>query len=60
VGHRKNINDIPMRSKTPSLVEMKQTCAWKLVCSSNIGRDISNQNYLKETVSLNKMTSFSL
>ena len=45
-----------MRSKTPSLVEMKQTCAWKLVCSSNIGGDISDQNYLEITISLIKMT----
>ena len=56
----KNINDISMRSKTPSLVEMKQTCDWKFVRSSYIGGDISDQNYLEETVSLNKMTSFSL
>jgi hypothetical protein len=49
-----------MSSKTPSLVEMKQTCAWKLVRSSNIGGDISDQNYLEKTVSLNTMTSFSL
>jgi hypothetical protein len=62
VGHWKNIDDILMRSKIPSLAEMKCICAWKFVRSSYIGGDISGQNYLnlKETVSLNKMTSFSL
>jgi hypothetical protein len=60
VGHLKNINDVLMRSKTPSLVDMKQTCAWNFVCSSDIGGDISNQNYLEDTISLNKMTSFLL
>jgi hypothetical protein len=44
----------------PSLVEMKQTCAWKFVHRSYIGGDISDQNYLEETVSLYTMTSFSL
>jgi hypothetical protein len=39
--------------KTPSLVEMKQTCAWKFVRSYYIGGDISDQNYLEEIVSLN-------
>ena len=31
-----NINDIPMRSKTPSLTEKKLICAWKFVRSSDI------------------------
>ena len=44
VGHRKNINGILMRSKTPSLSEKKRICAWKFVCSSNIGRVASFQN----------------
>ena len=57
-GSLKNINDIPMRSKTPSLVEMKRTCDWKFVRSSYIGGDISDQHYLEETVSLNKLTSW--
>jgi hypothetical protein len=37
VVHRKNINDISMRSKTPSLAKMKRICTWKFVCSSYIG-----------------------
>ena len=36
------------------------TLAGKFVRRSNIDRDISNQNYLKDTILLNKMTSFSL
>ena len=59
-GSLKIINDISTRSKTPSLAKMKRTCALKFVCSSNIGRDISDQNYLEETVLLIKLTSFSL
>jgi hypothetical protein len=39
---------------------MKRFCAWKFVRSSYIGGDISDQNYLEITVSLIKMTSFSL
>ena len=49
----KNIDDILMRSKIPSLVEMKRFCAWKFVSSSYIGRDISGQNYLEDTILLN-------
>jgi hypothetical protein len=60
VGHWKNIDGILMRSKIPSLAEMKCICAWKFVRSSYIGGDISSQNYLEDTISLNKMTSFSL
>jgi hypothetical protein len=60
VGHWKNIDDILMRSKIPSLVEMKRFCAWTFVSSSYIGGDISGQNYLRDTISLNKLTSFSL
>jgi len=60
VGHRKNINGILMRSKTPSLSEKKRICAWKFVCSSNIGRVASFQKYLEIMISLVKMTSFSL
>jgi hypothetical protein len=37
-----------------------RTCDWKFVRSSYIGGDISDQNYLEETVLLNKMKSFSL
>ncbi len=59
-GSMKNIDDIPMRSKTPSLAEMKCICAWKFVRSSYIGGDIRGQNYLEDTISLNKMMSFSL
>jgi hypothetical protein len=55
-----NIDDIPMRSQTPSLAKMKRFCACKFVRSSYIGGDISDQNYLEITVSLIKMTSFSL
>ena len=60
VGHGKNSNDILMRSKTPSLTEMKRICAWKFVRSLDIGRVTSGRKYLKLTVSLIKMTSFSL
>ena len=42
-----------LRQKNPSF-------AWKFVHSSNIGGDISNQIYLKDTFLLIKMTSFSL
>ena len=49
-----------MRSKTPSLAKMKRICAWKFVRSSYIGGDIRDQNYLENTVSLNKMTYYKL
>jgi hypothetical protein len=42
------------------VITPKRTCAWKFVRSSYIGGDISYQNYLEETVPLNKMTSFLL
>jgi hypothetical protein len=47
--------EILMRSKIPSLAKMKCICAWKFVCSSYIGGDISVQNYLEDTISLNKL-----
>jgi hypothetical protein len=59
-GSLKNIDAILMRSKTPSLAEMKCICAWKFVRSSYIGGDINGQNYLEDTILLKKMTSFSL
>jgi hypothetical protein len=55
---KNNIDGILMRSQTPSLAKMKRICAWKFVHSSNIdiGGDIRDQNYLKDTISLIKMT----
>jgi hypothetical protein len=50
----------PDEVQNPFLAEMKWICAWKFVRSSYIGRDISGQNYFEDTISLNKMTSFSL
>ena len=59
-GSLKIFTDILMRSKTSSLEKMKQNCHWKFVRCSDIGWDISDQNYLKDTISLNKMMSFLL
>ena len=54
VDQRKNIYDILMSSKTPSpsLVKIKQICAWKFVRSSYIGWVMNGQKYLEITVLL--------
>jgi hypothetical protein len=49
VGHRKNINNIPMRSKTTSLTEKKLICAQKFVRSSDICLVISGQKMTYHT-----------
>ena len=50
VGHWKDIDYNPIRSKSTSLAKMKQICTWKFVPSSNVGRHCwcSNQSWIHE------------